>query len=103
MEWRNGIRIQPSRANRKQVGELLSGGVQPVRAVIRALPLRQTNQKRSTVQAGAAVSISAKAAWWIGKPDLEGRLQRALHSVPIASVSVKGVSPNLCPYRAFAN
>ncbi|MGB8061724.1 MAG: hypothetical protein WCF26_07505 [Candidatus Sulfotelmatobacter sp.] len=37
MGWRDGLRIQLSRANRKQVGELLSGGVQPVRTVIRAL------------------------------------------------------------------
>ena len=82
MGWRDGIGIQLSRANRKQVGELLRGGVQPVRTVIRALALRQMDQGRSTVQAGAAVGISAKAAWQIGKHYLEGGLQRAIYDAP---------------------
>jgi hypothetical protein len=79
MGWRDGLRIQLSRADRKQVGELLSGGVQPVRTVIRALVLRQMDQGQSTVQAGSAVGISAKAAWQIGKHYLEGGLQRAIY------------------------
>jgi hypothetical protein len=79
MGWRDGLRIQLSRADRKQVGELLSGGVQPVRTVIRALALRQMDQGQSTVQAGSAVGISAKAAWQIGKHFFEGGLQRAIY------------------------
>jgi transposase len=82
MGWRDGIQIQLSRADRKQVGELLSGGVQPVRTVIRALALRQMDQGHSTVQAGAAVGISAKAAWQIGKHYLQGGLQRAIYDAP---------------------
>jgi hypothetical protein len=82
MGWQDEIRIQLSRADRKQVGELLSGGVQPVRTVIRALALRQMDQGRSTVQAGAAVGISAKAAWQIGKHYLESGLQRAIYDAP---------------------
>ena len=82
MGWHDGLRIQLSRADRRQVGELLSGRVQPVRTVIRALVLRQMDQGRSTVQAGAAVGISAKAAWQIGKHYLEGGLQRAIYDAP---------------------
>jgi len=82
MGWHDGLRIQLSRADRRQVGELLSGGVQPVRTVIRALVPRQMDQGRSTVQAGAAVGISAKAAWQIGKHYLEGGLQRAIYDAP---------------------
>jgi len=82
MGWHNGLQIQLSRADRRQVEELLSGGVQPVRAVIRALVLRQMEQGRSTVEAGAAVGISAKAAWEIGKRYLEGGLERAIYDAP---------------------
>ena len=82
MGWHNGLQIQLSRADHKQVDELLSGGVQPVRAVIRALVLRQMDEGRSTVEAGAAVGISAKAAWEIGKRYLEGGLERAIYDAP---------------------
>ena len=41
MDKRKMLQIELSRPERKQVEELLSGGVQPVRAVIRALVLRQ--------------------------------------------------------------
>jgi putative transposase len=44
--------------------------------------LRQLDQGSSTVQAGAAVGISAKAAWQIGKHYLEGGLQRAIFDAP---------------------
>jgi hypothetical protein len=37
---------------------------------------------RSTVEAGAAVGISAKAAWEIGKRYLEGGLEQAVHDAP---------------------
>jgi transposase len=40
------------------------------------------DQGRSTVQAGSAVGISAKAAWQIGKHYLEGGLQRAIYDAP---------------------
>jgi hypothetical protein len=78
----NGLQIELSRADRKRVGDLLSGGVQPVRTVIRALLLRQMDQGRSTVEAGAAVGISAKAAWQIGKHYLEGGLERSIYDAP---------------------
>jgi len=82
MGWPDGLRVQLSRTDRKQIGELLSSGVRPVRAVIRALVLRQMDQGGSTVQAGAAVGISAKAAWQIGKHYLEGGLERAIYDAP---------------------
>jgi len=77
-----GLQIQLSRKERKQVEELLSGGVQPVRTVIRALVLRQMDEGRSTVEAGAAVGISAKTAWEIGKRYVEGGLERAIYDAP---------------------
>ena len=82
MGWHNGLRIQLSRQERRQIEELLSGGVQPVRTVIRALVLRQMDEGRSTVEAGAGVGISAKVAWEIGKRYREGGLDRALYDAP---------------------
>lgn len=67
---------------RRQIEELLRGGVQPVRAVIRALVLRQMDAGRTTVEAGAGEGISAKAAWGIGKRYLEGGLERAIYDAP---------------------
>jgi transposase len=77
-----GLQIQLSRQERKQIEKLLSGGVQPVRTVIRALVLRQMDEGRSTVEAGAAVGISAKTAWEIGKRYMEGGLERAIYDAP---------------------
>lgn len=67
---------------RKRIEKSLSGGVQPVRTVIRALVLRQTGQRQSTVEAGAGVGISAKVASEIGKRYLEGGLERAISDAP---------------------
>jgi len=40
MGWQNGLQIELSRQERRQIEELLSGGMQPVRVVLRALVLR---------------------------------------------------------------
>ncbi len=82
MDKRKRLQIQLSRQERKQVEELLSGGVQPVRAVIRALVLRQIDEGRTTVEAGAGVGISAKAAWAIGKRYQESGLEAAIYDAP---------------------
>ncbi|MGH9599815.1 MAG: helix-turn-helix domain-containing protein [Terracidiphilus sp.] len=82
MSKSRGLQIELSRADRKQIEELLSGGVQPVRTVIRALVLRQMGAGRTTVEAGASVGVSAKAAWEIGKRYLEGGLPRAVYDAP---------------------
>ena len=79
MSKHRGLQIQLSRADRKQIEEFLSGGIQPVRTVIRALVLRQMDQGRTTVEAGDAVGISAKASWEIGRRYLEGGLERAIY------------------------
>ncbi|MGC9990727.1 MAG: helix-turn-helix domain-containing protein [Terriglobales bacterium] len=82
MDKRKRLQIELSRQERKQVEQLLSGGVQPVRAVIRALVLRQIDEGRTTVEAGAGVGISAKAAWEIGKRYQGGGLEEAIYDAP---------------------
>jgi hypothetical protein len=76
------LQIELSRQERKQIEKLLSGGVQPVRTVIRALVLRQMDEGRTTVEAGAGVGMSAKVVWEIGKRYLEGGLKRAIYGAP---------------------
>jgi hypothetical protein len=48
MRGRKSLQIQPSRRERQQVDQLLSGGLQPARTVLRALPVRQMDRGQST-------------------------------------------------------
>lgn len=73
-----GLRIELSRRDRQQLDKLLSGGLQPVRTVLRGLALRQLDDGWSTAAVGANLGLSAKAVWQIGKRYLEGGLERAL-------------------------
>jgi transposase len=58
--------------------ELLRGGLQPVRTVLRALALRQMEDGQSTPAVGVSLGLSAKAVWQIGDRYREGGLDRAL-------------------------
>jgi len=75
-----GIRFQIklSARDRRQLDELLSGGLQPVRTILRALALRQMDQGQSTPGVGANLALSAKAVWQIGKRYEQEGLDRAL-------------------------
>ena len=53
MDKRKRLQIELSRQERKQVEELLSGGLQPVRTVLRALVLRQLADGRIQGEPGA--------------------------------------------------
>jgi putative transposase len=86
------LRIQLSRRDRRQLDELLSGGLQPVRTVLRALALRQMDTGQSTPAAAASLGLSAKAVWQIGKRYQQGGLERALYdaSRPGAAPALDG-------------
>jgi transposase len=73
-----GLGIELSRRDRQQLDKLLSGGLQPVRTVLRGLALRQLDDGWSTAAVGANLGLSAQAVWQIGKRYLEGGLERAL-------------------------
>jgi putative transposase len=64
--------------DRQQIEQLLSGGLQSVRTVIRALALLQMDQGQSTPAVGANLMLSAKAVWQIGKRYQQGGIERAL-------------------------
>ena len=72
--------------------ELLSGGLQPVRTVLRALALRQMDAGQSTPAVAANLGLSAKAVWQIGKRYQQGGLERALYdaSRPGAAPALDG-------------
>ncbi len=86
------LRIQLSRRDRQQLDQLLSGGLQPVRTVLRALALRQMDTGQSTPAAAASLGLSAKAVWQIGKRYQQGGLERALYdaSRPGATPALDG-------------
>lgn len=73
-----GLCLELSRRDRHQLDELLSGGLQPVRTVLRALTLRQMDDGQSTPAVGVSLGLSAKAVWQIAKRYQQGGLDRAL-------------------------
>src|ERR1019366_9143279 len=73
------LRVQLSRRDRQQLDQLLSGGLQPVRTVLRALALRQMDAGRATPAVAVSLGLSAKAVWQIGKRYQQGGLERALY------------------------
>src|ERR1019366_2141861 len=73
-----GLCLELSRRDRHRLDELLSGGLQPVRTVLRALALRQVNDGQSTPALGVSLGLSAKAVWQIAKRYQQGGLDRAL-------------------------
>ena len=64
--------------DREPIEQLLGGGVQAVRTVIRALALLQMDQGQSTPAVGANLMLSAKAVWQIGKRYQQGGIEGAL-------------------------
>ena len=64
--------------DRRQLEQLLSGGLQAVRTIKHALALLEMDQGQSTPAVGANLMLSAKAVWQIGKRYQQGGLERAL-------------------------
>jgi putative transposase len=75
------FQIKLSARDRRQVDEVLSGGLQSVRTTLRALALRQMDQGQTTPLVGRNLGLSAKAVWQIGKRYEQEGLERALFDV----------------------
>src|SRR5664279_4804708 len=75
-----GVRFQINLSvrDRRQLDDLLSGGLQSVRTTLRALALRQMDQGQATPLVGRNLGLSAKAVWQIGKRYEQEGLERAL-------------------------
>jgi transposase len=74
----NRLEISLTPRDRQQIEQLLGGGLQSVRTVIRALALIQMDQGQSTPAVGANLMLSAKAVWQIGKRYQQEGIERAL-------------------------
>ena len=80
---RRPIRIAVSRKDRKRLDALLSGGVQPVRVVLRALALIHLAEGSTAPDAARSLKkLTAKAVRSVAHRYEEGGLQRALYEKP---------------------
>ena len=73
------LSIDVAPKDRKDLAELLSGGVQQVRVVLRALALRQLARGASAPQIAKVVPLTPQAIRNIGHRYQEGGLERALY------------------------
>jgi transposase len=76
---RPALRIDVTKEDQKELRKLLSGGVQQVRVVLRALALLQLAEGVSAPRIAAVIALTAQAIRKIGHRYAEGRLDRALY------------------------
>jgi putative transposase len=68
--------------DKKELRQMLSGGVQQVRVVLRALALLQLNEGLSAPKVSRSVQLTAQAIRTIAKRYDQGGLERALYERP---------------------
>ena len=73
------LRIEVTRKDQKELRRLLSGGVQQVRVVLRAVALLQLAQGVSAPHVAGAVRLTPQAIRKVGHRYQEGGLERALY------------------------
>ena len=76
---RPALRIEVTRKDQKELRRLLSGGVQQVRVVLRALALLQLAEGVSAPRVAGVVPLTPQAIRKIGHRYQEGGLERALY------------------------
>jgi transposase len=76
------LKIQLTKTEEKKLLELLRGGVQQVRVVVRSLALLQLSRGDSAPAVAQSLKLTAKTARDIGKRYLDGGLERALYERP---------------------
>ena len=76
---RPALRIPVSKKDQKALEEFLSGGVQPVRAVLRALALLPLAKGVSAPRIAEFISLTPQAIRKVGHRYVEGGLDRALY------------------------
>ena len=76
---RAALRIDVTTRDRKELGKLLSSGVQQVRVVLRAVALLQLAKGVSAPRIAGMVPLTAQAIRKIGHRYQEGGLERALY------------------------
>ena len=76
---RPALRIEVTRKDQKELRRLLSGGVQQVRVVLRAVALLQLGQGVSAPRVAGVVPLTPQAIRKVGHRYQEGGLERALY------------------------
>lgn len=76
---RPALRIEVTPKDQKDLRKLLSGGVQPVRVVLRALALLQLAQGVSAPRISTMVALTPQAIRKVGHRYQQGGLERALY------------------------
>jgi len=82
MKETKGFRIRLSKQERHELSLLLSGGVQPVRTVTRAMALRQLAEGQSIRAVAASIGLTPKTVWLVSQHYRQGGLERALYDGP---------------------
>ena len=73
------LTVRLSQRDRAALRQLLRGGIQPVRTVLRALALLQLDAGQTASQVAASVSLTPKAVREIGRRYQEAGRERALY------------------------
>src|SRR5271155_1962190 len=76
---RAALRIEVTKKDQKELKTLLSGGVQQVRVVLRALALSQLGKGASAPRISASIPLTPQAIRKVGHRYLQGGLERALY------------------------
>ena len=79
---RPALQVEVTPQDQRHLKELLRGGVQPVRVVLRAVALLQLAQGSSAPRIGSVVPLTAQAIRKIGHRYQEGGLEPALYERP---------------------
>lgn len=79
---RPALRIRVSSKDRKELEKLVSGGIQQVRVVLRALALLQLEKGASAPRIAAVIPLTAQAIRNVARRYQQGGLERALYEKP---------------------
>ena len=79
MEDSGRVQVRLSKLEQEQLDELLRGGLQPVRTVLRALVLRQLADGQTIRKVARNVSLTPKTVWLTSQRYQQGGLDRALY------------------------
>jgi transposase len=71
--------VQLTQRDREKIHDLLSGGIQPTRVVLRALALTQLHNGKTVSEVAANVRLASKTVHDIGRRYQDGDLNRALY------------------------
>ena len=79
MEDRRRVQVRLSKPEQQQLDKLLSGGLKPVRTVLRALVLRQLADGQTIRKVARNVGLTPKTVWLTSQRYQQGGLEGAVY------------------------